>query len=263
MNDPQSTESRRSIVLLSDIHGNLLALEAVLADIQAQGLPDAIWVLGDLAAFCPWPAETLDRLRSLPNVSFIRGNTDRYLVTGRRPAAPVRSADDWARMPAWLTMREANFCWTVERLSYDDYLFLRDLPARLEVAVLDYGLVLAVHATPADDETNWLPQTPHEVIRPHLAGLEARLLLYGHTHQPVDRTVGGVRLVNPGSVGLPLDGDPRSAYARLDLADGECTVTFRRVAYDREAVLAELERVGHPARGWVGSMLRNAAPARG
>ena len=93
------------LAVLSDVHGNLPALEAVLSDVATLGAPDAYWVLGDLVAFCPWPAETLARLRSLPTVSFLQGNTDRYLVTGRRPAAPVRSSDDWAGMPARLAKR--------------------------------------------------------------------------------------------------------------------------------------------------------------
>jgi len=214
--------------------------------------------LGDLIAFCPWPAETLARLQSLPNVAFLQGNTDRYLVTGRRPAAPVRSPDDWVRMPASLAMRDVLFRWTVERLSYADYKFLRDLPLRLNMDVPGYGRVVAVHATPTDDETNLFPGTPDEEVRPYLAGLDARLLLYGHTHRPVDRPVDSVRLVNPGSVGLPLDGDPRPAYALLDFEGGQCNVAIRRVAYDLEAVVAELERVQHPAREWVGRMLRKA-----
>ncbi|HIE39244.1 MAG TPA: hypothetical protein EYP77_09290, partial [Anaerolineae bacterium] len=123
-----------------------------------------------------------------------------------------------------------------------------------------YGPILAVHATPFDDETNWLPDTPDEEIRPHLEGLDVRLLLYGHTHRPVDRTVSTVRLVNPGSVGLPLDGDPRAAYARLDFAAGECRATFRRVEYERETVLMELERANHPALAWVGRLLQKARP---
>jgi len=248
------------MALLSDIHGNLPALEAVLSDIEAQTAPDVYWVLGDLVAFCPWPAETLARLRALPNVALLQGNTDRYLVTGRRPAVPVRSPDDWARMPDALAVRDALFRWTVERLSYADYEFLRDLPPRLEMDVPGYGHILAVHATPADDETNLYPDTPDDEIRPHLAGLDARLLLYGHTHRPVDRTVGSVRLVNPGSVGLPLDGDPRPAYALLDFEGERCTVTIRRVEYDLEAVIAELERVEHPAREWIGRMLRQEQP---
>jgi predicted phosphodiesterase len=247
------------LAVLSDVHGNLLALEAVLADVAAQGAPDATWVLGDLVAFCPWPAETLARLRALPDVAFLQGNTDRYLVTGRRPVAPVRSPDDWASMPETLTERDANFRWSVERLSYAAYEFLRDLPPRLDMDVPGYGRVLAVHATPDDDETNLYPDTPDEQVQRHLAGLDARLVLYGHTHRPVDRTVDGVQLVNDGSVGLPLDGDPRPAYTLVDFAGRRCTVTIRRVTYDAEAVIAELERVEHPARAWLGHVLRHAA----
>jgi len=247
------------ITVLSDIHGNLPALETVLADAQAHGAPDAYWILGDLAAFCPWPVETLARLRALPNAMFLKGNTDRYLVTGQRPVAPVRSPEDWAAMPALLAEREANFRWTVERLSYADYEFLRDLPPRLEMDVPGYGRVVAVHAAPADDETNIRPATPADEIRSHLAGLDARLLLYGHTHCPMDRTVDNVRIVNAGSVGLPLDGDLRAAYALLDFDGAECQVAIRRVEYDRKAVLAELQRVRHPAQKWVGGILRRAS----
>jgi len=248
------------LAVLSDVHGNLLALEAVLADVenQARGAPDAIWVLGDMVAFCPWPAETLARLRAIPNVAFLQGNTDRYLVTGRRPAFPIRSPDDWAQMPAALAGRDANFRWAVERLSYADYEFLRDLPPRLEMGIPGYGRLIAVHATPTDDEICIFPDIPGDEIRPHLAGLDARLLLYGHTHRPVDRTVDDVRLVNAGSVGLPLDGDPRPAYAMLDFEGGRCDVTVRRVTYDLEAVIAKLERVEHPGRAWVVRILREA-----
>jgi diadenosine tetraphosphatase ApaH/serine/threonine PP2A family protein phosphatase len=212
------------LVALSDVHGNLPALEAVLADIQTQGAPDAIWVLGDLAAFCPWPTETLARLRELPNVA----------------------------------ERDANFRWTVEQFSYADYEFLRTLPSRLEMDVPGYGRVVAVHATPTDDEAVIFPDTPDDQVRFHLSGLDARLLLYGHTHRPLDRIVDGVRLVNDGSVGLPLDGDLRAAYALLDFEGDQCAVAIHRVAYDVEAVIAELERVEHPARGWVGQKLREA-----
>jgi hypothetical protein len=162
-------------------------------------------------------------------------------------------------MPETLTGRDANFRWAVERLSYAAYEFLRDLPPRLDMDVPGYGRVVAVHATPDDDETNLYPDTPDEQVQRYLAGLDAHLVLYGHTHRPVDRTVAGVQLVNDGSVGLPLDGDPRPAYALIDFAGGRCTVTIRRVAYDAEAVIAELERVKHPARAWLGNVLRHAA----
>jgi len=121
-----------------------------------------------------------------------------------------------------------------------------------------YGRVVAVHATPTDDETTLFPDASDEEWRVHLSGLDARLLLYGHTHRPVDRIVDGTRLVNDGSVGLPLDGDPRPAYALLDFEGGQCAVAIRRVVYDREAVIARLEHVEHPARAWVGRILQEA-----
>jgi diadenosine tetraphosphatase ApaH/serine/threonine PP2A family protein phosphatase len=240
-----------------------MALEAVLADIEAQGAPDAYLVLGDLAAFCPWPAESLARLQELPEVSFLQGNTDRYLVTGRRPQTPpVQSPADWTKMPARLAERDANFRWTVERIPYADYQFLRDLPTRWELDVPGYGRVVAVHANAVDDETFLRPEASAAEVREYFAGLDARLVLYGHTHCPVDRTIeaGGVRcrIVNGGSAGIPLDGDPCPAYALLDFGDGECHVAVHRVAYDREAVIAELERVDHPAKGRIGGMLRKA-----
>jgi predicted phosphodiesterase len=249
------------LAVLSDVHGNLPALEAVLADVAAQGAPDVTWVLGDLVAFCPWPVETLARLRELPQAALLQGNTDRYLVTGRRPAAFVRSPDDWANMPITLSERDANFRWTVERLSYADYEFLSGLPASLEMDLPGYGRVVAVHANPRDDETNILPDTPGDRVRPLLRGLDARLMLYGHTHRPVDRVVDGVRLVNDGSVGIPLDGDPRACYALLDFAADRCSVTLRRVPYDVGAVVAELDRLEHPGRRFVGGLLSRAAPA--
>jgi predicted phosphodiesterase len=252
------------LAVLSDVHGNLMALEAVLADIEAQadsglGEPDAYLILGDLAAFCPWPSETLARLRELPEALFLQGNTDRYLVTGQRPESPfVRSPEDWAAMPAELAERDANFRWTVERLSYDDFQFLRDLPTRFDLDVPDYGRVVAVHANAQDDETFLAPDASDDEMIEYFSDLDARLVLYGHTHKPMDRMVGGMRIVNDGSVGLPLDGDPRPAYALLDFGDGECEATLRRVTYDCESVLAGLERFGHPAKGWVGGIIRNA-----
>lgn len=250
----------KRLAVLSDVHGNLRALEAVLDDLGRQDEPDAYWVLGDLAAFCPWPLETLKLLMTLPNVSFVQGNTDRYLVTGRRPVQPVPSKRAWEDMPQRLIQREANFSWTVARLNYAWYEFLRDLPTELILDVPGYGRVMAVHAVPGDDEFSLPPDLPDEQIRPLVDGLDVRLWLYGHTHQPVDRVVGGVRLVNPGGVGFSLDGDPRPSYVTIDWVDDRARVTNHRVSYDAEVVVAELERVEHPARDWTSRLLRRARP---
>ncbi len=116
------------VAVLADIHGNLLALNAVLTDLAAAGGADRFWVLGDLASFGPQPEGTLARLTSLPQAHIISGNTDRYLVTNARPSGPLpRNAADWDRLPAVLLEREENFRWTVAQLGYEWFTFLRDL----------------------------------------------------------------------------------------------------------------------------------------
>jgi len=256
---PKGEETLTRLAVLSDIHGNLPALDAVLADVEAQGTVDAYWVLGDLAAFCPWPSESIARLRALSSVHFVQGNTDRYLVTGERPLVPIRSEADWKRVAGRLERRDASFRWTVERLSYDDFEFLRDMPRSIEADLPCCGRTVALHANAVDDETFLDPDATDEEMRVFFAGLDAEMIVYGHTHRPLDRIVDGWRLVNPGSVGLPFDGDPRPAYAVLECADGECRVSHRRVEYDVEETVAALERLGHPETERIVERLREGA----
>ena len=252
------------IAVLADVHGNLPALEAVLSHVQEQGGCDAMWVLGDLAAFCPYPAEVLDRLTTLPGMRFVRGNTDRYLVTGRRPPQmPVGSEAEWQRLPAFLEERDANFRWSIGQLNYKWYSFLRGLPSQQKVDIPGYGSVLAVHASPLGDEVGIWEDTPEDELAKMLEGTEGRLLVCGHTHHQLGRWLDDrVWVVNAGSVGLPLDGDQRAAYVLLEFEGGDCWASFRRVEYDVDKVLAELEAVGHPAIEWVGTRLRLAASPR-
>lgn len=258
------------LAVLSDIHGNLPALEAVLADIQAQGRVDACWVLGDLTAYLPWSAEVVACLRALPDTQCLSGNLDRYVVSGYRPPVPVRSAEEWERMPDLLRVREARFRWTVQRLPYEGCCWLRDLPLQLERDVPGYGRVVGVHAAPGDDEALILPSTPDSEIVPYLADLDARLLLYGHSHIPSERQVCHIpdgaatseprtrcmRLANPGSAGLPLDGNPQVSYALLDFTPDDCVVTIRRVGYDVEAMIREMEQLAYPAWEYLAQIVR-------
>jgi len=234
------------LAVLADIHGNLPALEAVLDDIQRRGNPDAIWVLGDLVAFFPWLSETIDRLCALSNVSLLQGNTDRYLVTGQRHTIPIRSPEDWTQVSQALALRDESFRWMVEQLSYEDYIFLRDLPDRLEMDLPGYGRVMGVHAAPGDDEARILPETPDEDLRFYLNGRNLRLLLFGHTHVPMDRTIDGIQLVNPGSVGFSPGWLPRAAYGLLEFAGKECRICLHEVAYDVKRVIGKLEQSDYP-----------------
>ncbi len=249
--------------VLADVHGNLLALEAVLSHLEEQGGCDQMLVLGDLAVFGPDPQQTLERLAALPRTRFVQGNTDRYLVTGRRPPLPpVEDASRWRKMPGFLEEREANFRWTVRQLEYKWYSFLKELPFDQRLDVSGYGSTLAVHGSPLGDEVGIWSETTDGELSEILSGTDCRLLLCGHTHQALDRSVDLARVINVGSVGLPLDGDTRAAYAILELDGGECHVAINRVEYDVEKVVARLAEVGHPAMDWVGSRLRLAASRR-
>ncbi len=245
------------LAVLSDIHGNLAALEAALADLGARGGADKVWVLGDLAAFGPDPAGAVARVRAIPEVSAIYGNTDRYLTSGRRPQMPIPDAAAWGRAKATLESRDGGFAWTVGQLDYAAFEYLRDLPAELSLEVDGFGWVVGFHAVPGDDEAVRRPDTPDDVLLDDLLDREGRVALCGHTHLPMDRALNGWRWINVGSVGLPFDGDPRACYAVLHFDGGALHVEHRRVAYDVDAVIKKLVA---PNREWVANILRTARP---
>ncbi|MBX5475078.1 MAG: metallophosphoesterase family protein [Thermoleophilia bacterium] len=185
------------IATLYDVHGNLRALEAVLAEIPDEA---TIVVGGDVAAGGDRPAETLERLRALGDrVLWVRGNADRELTPGEEGIVPPEVIEP-----------------TRARLSEEQIAFLHGLPERLELDVDGVGRVLFCHASPRNDLDVFTERTPEERIAPLLAGVEADVVVCGHTHTQFERTVAGVRVVNSGSVGMPYEDEP-GAYWTLDL----------------------------------------------
>ncbi len=224
--------------LIYDVHGNVLALDAVLADADEQGA-DAYLIGGDVALFGPWPEETVARLQELSLATWIRGNGERWTADPAAAPEPVR--------PATAAAREA--------LGADLVAHLAALP---ESAPLDDG-VRAWHGSPVSDVRSFQPE-PADDEAELLDGVGERRLVFGHTHLPFARTssVAGIELVNPGSVGMPFDGDHRAAYALLH-DDG--TIEHRRVAYDHAAAPAALrERYGDAP--WLGAPLDRFTHAR-
>ena len=206
------------LALLYDVHGNLPALEAVIADAEAAGAEG--WILGgDYALFGGWPAETVARLRKLERASWIRGNGERWT------ADPDAAPDNPVVPGAIAAAREA--------LGADD-----GGRPRLAAVLLPHEGMLVCHALAAQRRATRSRPTTAADDEELLDGTDARRVLFGHTHLPFARTsAGGVELVNPGSVGMPFDGDPRAAYALL-ADDGR--IEHRRVEYDH---LASAERV--------------------
>jgi predicted phosphodiesterase len=203
--------------LLYDIHGNLPALERVLEDAQSVGVDR--WLLGgDYGVPSPWPLETLERLEALPNAVWIRGNGER-----------------WTREPPTDRPEVAEVY--QEHLSDvpDDVIErLYRLPAQAEL-----DGILYVHGSPISDVESFPPE-PGDDDERLLGGVRDRVVVFGHSHQQFARPgPNGTSLVNPGSAGMPLDGDPRAAWATWD-----GNFTFRRVDYDTQKAADAFRAMG-------------------
>jgi predicted phosphodiesterase len=237
------------LALMSDIHGNSIALEAVLEDVQAQGGVDEIWVLGDLAAIGFDPVSTLERLVALPNARFVRGNTDRYLVTRELPPPTVEMAQADPDLVAQVVEAARSFAWTQGCLFATGWLdWLADLPLEARITLPDGTRLLGVHAAPGtDDGKGFHPLSSARELAELVEGCAADLVCVGHVHWPLDRVIGGVRVVNLGSVSNPLAPDLRASYALLDASAKGYRLEQRRVAYDRRAAVEAVEGAQHPA----------------
>ena len=246
------------MALLSDIHGNSVALDAVLGDIAAQGGVEVLWVLGDLVAHGPDPVGVLDRLQHMSNVRCTRGNTDRYVTTGDRPAPSL--ADVRVNLDLLPTLVEAagSFAWTQGALSgAGQSEWLAALPLELRERLPDGTRLLGVHAAPGlDDGPGLRPELSDDTLDATLAEAAADLLCVGHTHWPMDRTVRRGRVVNLGSVSNPLAPDLRASYALLRADAAGYQLELRRVEYDRAAVIAALEGQRRPGADFVIRHLR-------
>jgi predicted phosphodiesterase len=225
------------LALLYDIHGNLPALEAVLDDVAGRGV-DRFLLGGDMAPFGAWPAQTVARLRELGDATWIRGNTERWLVEGVEDDHPMRGALAACREDLGDALAD-------------------ELGALPESARID-AEAIAWHGSPVSDMRSFAPR-PDAEDDELLAGTSDRLLFFGHTHIQFRRTArDGIELVNPGSVGIPTDGDRRAAYALL--GDGGA-VELVRVAYDwRGAAQALRDRYGDAA--WAATIAGRIEQAR-
>jgi predicted phosphodiesterase len=237
------------IAILSDIHGNSIALQAVLADIESQGGVDEYFILGDLVALGHDPVKVMQLLGDLPRARFIRGNTDRYVISGVHPGPSLSEIqNDLPRLEQRLRMT-SSMSWTAGAVAASGYLpVLADLPLEMRLTLPDGTRLLAVHAAPGTDDGFGInPTTPDTELRELLSGAEADLVLVGHTHAPFDRTIDGVRVVNPGSVSNPFPPDLRAKYALLFADEHSYSLEFHATDYDRQAVIDAVQRLNHPS----------------
>ncbi len=224
------------LAVLADIHGNASALEAVLADAEAQGATDYL-VLGDLCYRGPKPKESLELIRKL-HAKVIKGNADAWAVRGVKEGEVPDSA---------LQMMQTEQTFTASCLSEEDIQYLDSLPTTLEIPLTNKRQMFAFHATPesifdvvsqeASNQTfeAWTKENPR-----------AEFLTYGHIHVSHFRHIDGRKIFNPGSIGLPFDGDPRASYVILKREENDINLDFRRVSYDINKAVKDLEESGYP-----------------
>lgn len=243
--------------IIADIHGVSDALKVVLDDGGRLGV-DRWWALGDLALFGPHPVEVLEMLGGLDDVSLVAGNTDRYILTDDQPlphATPEDAAADVDLVWRYGRMA-AGAAWTRGVLDQAGVLGMLDgLPGSLSTVLVDGTTVLGVHASPgSDDGPGFDSVCSDEDIARLLAGVEADWVVGGHTHDPTDRQVGGCRVLNPGSVGLPRTIGAAS-WMLVDSRDDGATVEHRAVGFDVAAVVDALYRRRHPNRDFIAGVL--------
>jgi putative phosphoesterase len=235
------------LAVLADIHGNGEALRAVMADLDGRGGADRLLVLGDIVLLGPDPGEVVELLLERDALG-VCGNTDRFLLTTDWFAFEPQNEEAHADRALCL--------WALERLDERAEAWLRALPFQRELEVGDQRLLL-VHGSPRSDRDVIKADTPDDDVREMIANAQTDLILCGHTHEVLDRTVGSVRLINPGSVGYPQGEQGTTRYALLTW-EGDWRVEFRLVHYDVEKTIARLLATQRPYRLWIAEMLRCA-----
>lgn len=234
------------IALLSDVHANLPALDAVLADIERRGDVDAVYHLGDLVGYSAQPNEVVARLRER-GIAGIAGNYDSTVATDYKHCG---CKSESARQEE---LAHISFEYTRGAVTAETKRYLASLPFSLDLRPLGGHLggprLVLVHGTPTLNTVYWTEDRSDDFClkMAGTVGLKAGdVIAFGHTHKPWHREIDGIRFVNTGSVGRPKDGDPRAGYVLLELGAATPRVELVRVAYDVERTIAGVRSAGLP-----------------
>ena len=224
------------ITLLSDIHGNLPALEAVLSHAHYKNATRIILNLGDLTGYGPFPEQVVNWSNN-PQTINILGNYDKKVISKS------------LRKTGWEAVKNKDkrgmFAWTYKAISKSSRKYLGTLP-ETRVVTFEGIKILMSHGSPDSISEHLGPSTSGDRFAALADKFDADIILYGHTHQPFSRKINGVLFINPGSVGRLDDGDPRASYAILEIDDGEIDIQFFRVPYDIMSAVRAVRLAGLP-----------------
>jgi len=236
----------KRVALISDIHANLPALNAVLADLDTRTDITAIYHLGDLTGYAPWPNEVVTVLRERA-ISGISGNYDSTV------ANDYKHCGCRAESPQDEELSHLSYEWTRAHVSRKTKQFLAALPFRLDIRPLGGHVsgptITLIHGSQALNTVYVTEERTDDFLQKMAADLGAApadVIAFGHTHKPWQRIAGGVQFVNAGSVGRPKDGDPRAGYVILSVGDPSPAVEFVRVTYDVEQASSAIRESGLP-----------------
>ncbi len=238
------------IALLSDIHGNPVAFDAVLDDIQSQGGVDGYWILGDHANQGYDPVGVVERINGLSDARCVTGNTDRYVVKGGR-----RGLEHLMKNPDLITQLESveqGNGWARGALAATGWFeWIRDLPFERRTTLPDGTRMLGVHASLVSDELGFLPETTDKELAERFPNLEAELVVAGHTHEEAELNHNGTRFITLGCVANSLTSDRRAHYSILEATKSGHEIIRRRIAFDYEKVIAGIKASHHPSEQWL------------
>ena len=225
------------VALLSDVHGNLPALHAVLEHARTHDV-DQIWNLGDLVGYAPFPNEVIETLHQTVDHGLV-GNYDLKALRFEK------KRKKWKRSKSAEKYSALN--WNHDHLSQSSREILGNLPEEERLSINGQS-VLLVHASPVSNKEALSPETGEGRLTQlaHAAG--ADVVVCGHSHRAFSRRIAGTRFVNPGSVGRPEQGDWRASYAQVTFGTDTVDVAFFRVAYDIDRVTEAIVRAGLPER---------------
>jgi putative phosphoesterase len=223
-----------SIAVISDIHGNITALDAVLAELQSKPC-DIVLCTGDLVGYGPRPNEVIERIRSL-DIPTVMGNYDEA-VGFKLPACGCHIDD-----PCQKQLSNHSLKWSFDNTSAGNREFLRSLPEALSLDLFGKKIML-IHAS-SDSISEYIYEADDERISQLLEEMDEDIYIYGHTHLPFSKNMGQKWLINAGSVGRPKDKDNRAGYIRLKIRDNNIEAEICRVPYDIEKVVADIEASG-------------------
>lgn len=225
------------IGILGDIHGNLEALQVAYAEAVSRGA-ERIYHLGDTGGYAPFVNEVVDFLVD-HEISGVQGNYDETV------------GNDWEHCgckyedPIQAEMAGLGFEWTKKHASQKSKEYMRKLPFEILLAV-DGRKLIIFHATPLKNNLYWYADRPEKFFREMAGKADADIFIYGHTHKPYRKDIGGKVFINAGSVGKPKDGDARACVAFVEITGGDVKAEFVRVPYDVEKTASAIIESGLP-----------------